>query len=119
MFTEKFFIVPNVYHSTSSLDGYALVTGSSPLSAGAKLLAVLAQNQGGDGYIQVSDGYAQPTNGSTPILTFKIASGQSVSLDLSGVNCLAVKDGIVVSFSSTAPTYTDGGKHLFMTVFYI
>lgn len=119
MFNQSFFIVPQVYHTGASLDGYAFVTGTAPLVYGAKLLGAEIYNVGADAFVQVHDGYAQPTNGSVPLMSFKVLSGTGKSLDCSPYNCLPVVNGIVIAISSTAATYTSTTANLFLTAFFI
>lgn len=125
MFTQQFFVVPNVYHTdgyhgnTITYDSFALVTGSSALADGAKLLGFIALNAGADGYVQVFDGYAQPSVDSVPLVSVKVSAGVQANLDCSAFNCVPVSKGIVIALSSTGTIYTDAGAHMFLTAFWI
>ena len=119
MFNQQFFVEPNVFHTGSSLDGYSLVTGATQLTYGAKLLGFITMNSGGDGYVQVHDGYAQPTNASVPLVSIKALSGTQVSLDCSVFSCVPVRTGIVIALSTTGSTYTAGAATLWTTAFWL
>lgn len=119
MLTEKTLTIPNVFHTGANLDGYELVTGSSPLQQGAKLLGLYVINAGADGYVQVFDGYAQPANNTVPILSLLCKSNTQVVLDTSAYSCVPVIQGIVVAMSSTATKYTAGSAAMFVTAFWI
>ena len=120
MFDNHFFVTPNVFHSGSSLDGYSLVTGSSQLANGAKLLGLIAENTSGStAWIQVHDGYAQPSGSAVPLVSLKTTAGQQVSLDCQAFNCLPVTKGIVVALSSTGPTYTSVSAAMWISAFWI
>lgn len=111
--------VPNVY-SSAALETTSLVTGTSAVNGGAKLLGLLAENtSNATGWIQLHNGHAAPTNGAVPIVSIKAATVTQVSLDLAGVNCLPFSDGIVVALSSTGPTYTAVATSMFVSCFWI
>lgn len=108
------FVIPNQYHSPSTKDGYAVIwTGT------CKLLGFVVENTSASTvYVQVHDGYVQPTAGTVPLLSIKALAGSQVCFDASAVECVELLTGCVVAVSSTGPTYTDTTtKDLFMTVF--
>ena len=95
------------YSTASTGETSSLVTGSSPIPFGAKLLGLIVSNVSGTaGWAQVFDGYATPSNSAVPLLNIQVASGAQNSLDCGVFNCLKVKNGIVVVLSSTINTYT-------------
>ncbi len=101
------FVTARQYHTTSTGDGYSLVTGGAPLTYGAKLLGIIVSNVSGTaGWAQVFDGYAQPAGGAVPLLSIQVAAGSQNSLDCSVFNCVSVTKGIVITLSSTINTYT-------------
>lgn len=112
------FIIPNVYHTAGSYETSSLVSGSSPVSNGVKLIGLTAMNAGADGYVQIFDGYAAPSGGAVPIQIVKALSNTQVSLDLS-FGCLPLTTGCVVVLSSTGPTYTAISNSLWTTAFWI
>lgn len=65
------------------------------------------------GFVQVHNKATAPTSSNVPILVIPVASGAPFSLDL-GVRGRAFSTGIAFGFSSTGPTYTDGGSHLWV-----
>lgn len=120
MYTENYFIQPNIFHSDETVDGYCFVTGESPLSAGAKLLGLIAENSSGStAWIQVHDGYQEPDAGAVPIVSLKATTGQQVSLDCQAFNCIPVSLGIVVALSSTNSTYTAVAPGMWLSAFWI
>lgn len=121
MLTESTFLIPNVYHS-AALEGVSLVTGSVDRDGygGVKLLSFIAENTGiGTCWFQVFNGHAAPSAGAVPMISIKALTSQQVSQDLSGVNCIFCKNGIVIAQSSTGPTYTSQTGSAFITAFYI
>ena len=113
------FIAPNVFHSGSTLDGYSLVTGSTAVP-GAKLLGFIAENTSvSTAWFQVHDGYSQPSNGSIPLVSIKATAGSQVSLDCESFNCVPLTKGIVVTMSSTGPTYTSVTAAMWLSAFFI
>ena len=109
--TPGMLINANQYHTTSTGETASVVTGSSPLPYGGKLLGLLVSNVSATaGWAQVFDGYAAPASGSVPILNIALAAsgspGSQNSLDCSVFNCIDVKQGIVIVLSSTINTYT-------------
>jgi hypothetical protein len=65
------------------------------------------------GFIQVHNKATAPVNPNVPIIVIPIAAGAAFSLDL-GMRGRAFSTGIVFGFSSTGPTYTNGGSHLWV-----
>ncbi len=65
------------------------------------------------GFVQVHNKATAPTSSNVPVIVIPIASGAAFSLDL-GTRGRAFSTGIVFGFSSTGPTYTDGGSHLWV-----
>jgi hypothetical protein len=65
------------------------------------------------GFVQVHNKATAPTSTNVPIIVIPIASGAPFSLDL-GMRGRAFSTGIAFGFSSTGPTYTDGGSHLWV-----
>ncbi len=113
--TPGMLINANQYSTQSTGETASLVSGSSPLLSGGKLLGLLVTNASGSAaWAQVFDGYAAPAGGSVPILNIGLAAGGSAfvgagqqnSLDCSVFNCIDVKNGIVIVLSSTLNTYT-------------
>lgn len=65
------------------------------------------------GFVQVHNKATAPASTNVPVIVIPIASGAAFSLDL-GVRGRAFSTGIAFGFSSTGPTYTDGGSHLWV-----
>jgi hypothetical protein len=65
------------------------------------------------GFVQVHNKASAPTSTNVPIIVIPVASGAPFSLDL-GMRGRAFSTGIAFGFSSTGPTYTDGGSHLWV-----
>lgn len=120
-FTEKHFIVPNLYHTlTDGYDGYAFVTGIHAPGDGYQLLGMIVENTTGSTvWAQVFDGYAQPSALAVPLVELQIAANTQASLDLGSVHCIPVSKGIVIAGSSTRGVYTAAAASMWMTVFYI
>ncbi len=70
------------------------------------------------GFVQVHNKASAPTSSNVPIIVIPIASGAAFSLDL-GLRGRAFSTGIAFGFSSTGPTYTDGGSHLWVDAQYV
>lgn len=70
------------------------------------------------GFVQVHNKATAPSAGNVPILVIPIASGAAFSLDL-GMRGRAFGTGIAFGFSSTGPTYTNGGSHLWVDAQYV
>jgi hypothetical protein len=70
------------------------------------------------GFIQVHNKATAPVNPNVPIIVIPIAAGAAFSLDL-GMRGRAFSTGIVFGFSSTGPTYTNGGSHLWVDAQYV
>lgn len=65
------------------------------------------------GFVQVHNKASAPTSSNVPVIVIPIAANGAFSLDL-GVRGRAFSTGIAFGFSSTGPTYTDGGTHLWV-----
>ena len=108
-------VIPNVYHSGSSLDGYAVVSTGQ-----AKLLGFVAENTSGSTrWVQVFDATAEPSNGTVPLLSIKVLAGTQISFDISVSRSMQLYQGLVLTSSSTGPTYTSVTADTFFTVFWI
>ncbi len=70
------------------------------------------------GFVQVHNKASAPTSSNVPVIVIPIASGAAFSLDL-GIRGRAFGTGIAFGFSSTGPTYTDGGSHLWVDAQYV
>ena len=69
------------------------------------------------GYVQVHNKASAPASSNVPVIVIPVASGAAFSLDL-GVRGRSFSTGIAFGFSSTGPTYTDGGSHLWVDAQY-
>ncbi len=69
------------------------------------------------GYVQVHNKASAPTSTNVPVIVIPIAAGAPFSLDL-GLRGRSFSTGIAFGFSSTGPTYTDGGSHLWVDAQY-
>lgn len=69
------------------------------------------------GFVQVHDKASAPASSDVPVIVIPVASGAPYSLDL-GIRGRAFSTGIAFGFSSTGPTYTDGGNHLWVDAQY-
>ncbi len=69
------------------------------------------------GFVQVHNKATAPTSTNVPVIVIPIASGAAFSLDL-GLRGRSFSTGIAFGFSSTGPTYTDGGSHLWVDAQY-
>ncbi len=69
------------------------------------------------GFVQVHNKASAPTSSNVPVIVIPVASGAAFSLDL-GIRGRAFATGIAFGFSSTGPTYTDGGSHLWVDAQY-
>ncbi len=69
------------------------------------------------GFVQVHDKSSAPTSTNVPVIVIPIAANAPFSLDLSRRG-RAFTNGIAFGFSSTGPTYTDGGSHLWVDAQY-
>jgi hypothetical protein len=65
------------------------------------------------GFVQVHNKASAPASTNVPVIVIPIAAGAPFSLDF-GVRGRAFSTGIAFGFSSTGPTYTDGGSHLWV-----
>ncbi len=69
------------------------------------------------GFVQVHNKASAPTSSNVPIIVIPVASGAAFSLDF-GMRGRSFSTGIAFGFSSTGPTYTDGGSHLWVDAQY-
>ncbi len=69
------------------------------------------------GYVQVHNKASAPSSSNVPVIVIPVASGAPFSLDL-GLRGRSFSTGIAFGFSSTGPTYTDGGSHLWVDAQY-
>jgi hypothetical protein len=65
------------------------------------------------GYVQVHNKATAPASTNVPVIVIPVAAGAPFSLDF-GMRGRAFSTGIAFGFSSTGPTYTDGGSHLWV-----
>ena len=65
------------------------------------------------GFVQVHNKASAPTSTNVPIIVIPVTSGVAFSWD-GGMRGRAFGTGIAFGFSSTGPTYTDGGSHLWV-----
>ncbi len=70
------------------------------------------------GFVQVHNKATAPTSTNVPTIVIPIAANGAFSLDL-GTRGRAFSTGIAFGFSSTGPTYTDGGSHLWVDAQYV
>ncbi len=70
------------------------------------------------GFVQVHNKASAPTSSNVPVIVIPIASGAAFSLEF-GMRGRAFSTGIAFGFSSTGPTYTDGGSHLWVDAQYV
>jgi hypothetical protein len=70
------------------------------------------------GFVQVHNKATAPASTNVPVIVIPVASGAAFSLDL-GLRGRAFSTGIAFGFSSTGPTYTDGGSHLWVDAQYV
>lgn len=122
---------PTSYTSTA-LETFSLVTGPNnlnPTGTGYQtnpghcaLLGFVVENaSGAAGWVQVFDGYAQPTTGASPLMSLVVSNlaGQNqVSFGGNPNVNIRGKTGIVVALSSTRATYTPVTNGQFITAFY-
>lgn len=110
------FILPNVYTSPAGFDGYkSIVTGS------CFFLGLLAENTSASTrWIQVFDGYQQPTNGQVPLVSLKALTVSQLSFNPPGPVGMKMSKGLTIVESSTGPTYTNPSETaMFLTVFWV
>lgn len=65
------------------------------------------------GFVQVHNKASAPASTNVPIIVIPVTANSPFSLDL-GIRGRAFSTGIAFGFSSTGPTYTDGGSHLWV-----
>jgi hypothetical protein len=93
----------NTYHSPSGFDGYAIVHNGS-----CNLIGFVAENTSASTrWIQVFDGYVQPSGGAVPLLSLKLAGLSQESFSDPADRGLRLSTGMVIATSTTGPTYTD------------
>lgn len=71
-----------------------------------------------NGFVQVHDKSSAPTSNNVPVIVIPVAANSPFSLDLS-LRGRSFSNGIAFGFSSTGPTYTDGGSHLWVDAQYV
>lgn len=108
-------------YTSAALETTSLVTGAVPLAYGhpATLLGLLYDNY--DGYqdwVQIFDGYQQPSTGSVPLVSLRVFSGSQGSFGGESPTNITCVVGIVVVLSSTGATYTPVTNKLFTTAFW-
>jgi len=69
------------------------------------------------GFVQVHDKATAPASTNVPKIVIVVAANGNFSLDL-GTRGRSFASGIAFGFSSTGPTYTDGGSHLWVDAQY-
>ncbi len=70
------------------------------------------------GFVQVHNKATAPTSTNVPVIVIPVLANAAFSLDL-GLRGRAFSTGIAFGFSSTGPTYTDGGSHLWVDAQYV
>jgi hypothetical protein len=70
------------------------------------------------GFVQVHNKATAPASTNVPVIVIYLAAAGNFSLDL-GIRGRAFSTGIAFGFSSTGPTYTDGGSHLWVDAQYV
>jgi hypothetical protein len=70
------------------------------------------------GYVQVHNKATAPASTNVPVIVIYLSAAGNFSLDL-GMRGRAFSTGIAFGFSSTGPTYTDGGSHLWVDAQYV
>lgn len=110
------FILPNVYTSPSTGDGYA-----NPVDGSCRFLGMVVANQtGGTLYAQVHDGYATPSNGEVPKLSIKLTANAQQMVLLPSHLSIPLSSGLVICSSTTEKTLTVGAPtDLFITAFWV
>jgi hypothetical protein len=108
MFVSEAYNTFNSYSTTSATgDGYVVVkTGDTRL---LYLLCVSNSAAAATGFIQVFDGYAQPSNGTVPLLSLPVKAVATIdipSIEFKSRYSLNLKLGLTVALSSTQFTYT-------------
>jgi hypothetical protein len=116
------FSSPTIFTSDGygSFDGVCLVTGSSALVNGAKLLGAIITNQlGSTIFAGLYDGYAAPVSNAKPILELQIAANSQGSMGFGDTHCVPVSKGIVIAASTTSGKYVASASSMFLTALYI
>jgi len=70
------------------------------------------------GFVQVHNKASAPASSDVPVIVIPVAANQAFSLEL-GVRGRAFSTGIAFGFSTTGPTYTDGGNNLWVDAQYV
>lgn len=70
------------------------------------------------GFVQVHDKSSAPASTNVPVIVIPVVANTPFSLEL-GRRGRAFSNGIAFGFSSTGPTYTDGGSHLWVDAQYV
>ena len=104
--------VPGSNSTTTALDNDGpVVKGSAGTLFGFQGYADAA------GFVQVHNKASAPASTNVPVIVIPVAAGAPFSLDL-GMRGRSFSTGIAFGFSSTGPTYTDGGSNLWVDVQY-
>lgn len=98
--------------TTAALDSDPVIKGSAGVLYGFQGYCAAA------GFVQIHNKATAPTAGNVPVIVIPVAAGAAFSLDL-GRRARAMSTGISVGFSSTGPTFTDGGNNMWIDVQYI
>jgi hypothetical protein len=69
------------------------------------------------GFVQVHNKASAPTNTNVPVIVIPVASGAAFSWD-GGMRGRAFSTGIAFGFSTTGPTWTDGGSNMWVDAQY-
>jgi hypothetical protein len=69
------------------------------------------------GFVQVHNKASAPASTNVPVIVIKMDAAGNFSLNLGNAG-RAFSTGIAFGFSTTGPTYTDGGSHLWVDVQY-
>lgn len=100
--------------STTAYSNYLIIKNS-----GGVLYNIIGYNSSdNDQFIQIFDSSSLPTDGSIPVIIFKILSQCNFSFDLGAVGRL-FRDGIIICNSSTATTKTIGASDCWIDAQYL
>ena len=120
--TERTFSKPSVYTTkgNGTFDGYAFVTGTTQLTNGALLIGAVFTNQTASTiFCGLYDGYGVPSSSAVPVVEVQVGANSQGSLDLGGVHCHSVVNGIVLACSSASGVYTAVSSAAFITAYYM
>lgn len=98
--------------TTTALDSDPVIKGSAGVLYGFQGYCAAA------GFVQIHNKATAPTAGNVPVIVIPVAAGAAFSLDL-GRRARAMSTGISAGFSSTGPTFTDGGNQMWIDAQYI